>query len=73
MKTEAMTHHDAMLFPFIGSACLLLLYIAYKFFPAEWVNFLLTAYLSVFGCVAVGETIYGILVSLFLKSFTEKK
>lgn len=61
-RTEAITHHDAMLFPFIGSAALLSLYIAYKFLPAYWVNLLLTLYLSIFGCVTMGETLLNIMV-----------
>lgn len=60
IKTEALTHHDAMLFPFIGSAALLSLYVAYRFLPAYWVNLLLTLYLSLFGCVATGETLMSI-------------
>lgn len=52
-----------MLFPFIGSAALLSLYVAYRFLPAYWVNLLLTLYLSLFGCVATGETLMSIVVS----------
>lgn len=71
IKTEAMNHHDAMLFPFIGSAALVSLYLAYKFLPAYWVNLLLTTYLSLFGCVAMGESFLTVVVRCQLPTLTD--
>lgn len=64
VKTESMTKHDAMLFPFIGSTALLGLYFAYKFLSAYWVNLLITLYLTFFGCAALGETFTSMAVKL---------
>eukprot|EP00386_Alphamonas_edax_P014735 GDKI01045126.1.p1 GENE.GDKI01045126.1~~GDKI01045126.1.p1 ORF type:complete len:402 (-),score=146.22 GDKI01045126.1:129-1262(-) len=65
---ETMTHHDAMLFPVVGSVALFSLYLAYKFLSAYWVNLLLTTYLSVLGVAAIGETAYPMIAPLFPES-----
>ncbi|KAH8581598.1 presenilin peptidase [Cryptosporidium sp. chipmunk genotype I] len=56
-STESLSRKDAMMFPIVGSAALFSLYLAYKFLPIYWVNFLLTSYLFLIGAVALMETI----------------
>jgi minor histocompatibility antigen H13 len=54
---ESMTHQDAMKFPFIGSAVLVSLYLAFKFLPKELLNNLLSAYFLFFGVFAMAWTL----------------
>jgi minor histocompatibility antigen H13 len=60
-----------MQFPFIGSAALGSLYIAFKFFDKDWVNFLLSLYFSLAGTF----TLVGTTAPIFAKllSDTDRK
>merc|ERR1719421_1660591 len=64
-EVETVSSRDAMLFPFIGSAALFSLYVAYKFFGKYWVNLLLTTYISILGAVAVAETFVPVITPVF--------
>jgi minor histocompatibility antigen H13 len=52
-ESERLSSADAYWFPVIGSAALFTFYLVFKFFPKEYVNYLLTAYFGVFGTFAV--------------------
>jgi len=45
-----------MKFPFIGSAALGSLYVAFKYFDKDWVNFLLSLYFSLAGTITLTAT-----------------
>lgn len=53
-----------MQFPFIGSAALGSLYIAFKFFDKDWVNFLLSLYFSLAGTFTLVATTAPIVAKL---------
>eukprot|EP00898_Chlorokybus_atmophyticus_P008048 jgi/Chlat1/8244/Chrsp77S07672 len=55
--TETMSQHDAMRFPFIGSAVLFSLFLLFKFVPKELVNAVLTAYFVFLGILALTATL----------------
>ncbi|ETV71109.1 hypothetical protein H257_13509 [Aphanomyces astaci] len=52
---DAMTKEDAYMFPVIGSAMLLGLYLAFKFFDKEVVNLLLTTYFALIGTYSLTD------------------
>lgn len=70
---ETMTQKDAMMFPFVGSFALCSLYFAYKFLGQYWVNMFLSSYLTLFGIIALGETLHPVLGPLFPQKLTDKK
>eukprot|EP00899_Mesostigma_viride_P009724 jgi/Mesvir1/18753/Mv01259-RA.1 len=51
--TETMSKHDAMRFPFIGSAVLLGLFLLFKLFKKDLVNLILTSYFLLLGTVSL--------------------
>lgn len=51
--SETLRKEDAMQFPLVGSASLFGLYCALKYFDKDTVNFILSAYFGLMGCVAV--------------------
>ena len=53
---EAMAEKDAWWFPVLGGCTLTSLYLAFMFFPKEYVNMLITGYIFVLGVVAVTYT-----------------
>merc|ERR1719171_2822989 len=59
-----MSSKDAAMFPVFGSCALCSLYVAYKFFGKDWVNYLLSFYLSIGGWVATGTTLAVVLEAL---------
>jgi len=59
-----MSSGDAMMFPLFGSIALCTLYVAFKFFGKDWVNWLLSFYLSMGGWIATGQTATVILEAL---------
>ncbi|CAK4191154.1 unnamed protein product [Aphanomyces euteiches] len=75
---DAMTKEDAYMFPFIGSAMLLGLYVAFKFFDKELVNLLLTTYFALLGTYSLTEAFSPIVQQLafskneahFIRKFT---
>lgn len=56
-EAEQVSANDAYLFPAIGSVCLFSFYLVFKFFPKEYVNYLLTAYFGIFGTVAMVQVL----------------
>lgn len=63
---ERLSSSDAYWFPVLGSATLFSFYCAFKWFPKEYVNRLLTAYFALFGaaslsqlCVRAGRLLVG--------------
>lgn len=48
-QLETISKEDAYKFPLIGSCVLFGLYVAFKFFDKDWVNWLLSVYFSVIG------------------------
>eukprot|EP01066_Platyproteum_vivax_P015421 Platyproteum_vivax@DN681_c0_g1_i1.p1 len=71
-KGEIMSGIDAALFPIIGSAGLFGLFVAFRYFGPEWVNYLTSLYLSVLAVFAVGESI-SFMVAVFLPTFIAEK
>ncbi|KAF0691044.1 Aste57867_17656 [Aphanomyces stellatus] len=75
---EAMTKEDAYMFPVIGSAMLLGLYVAFKYFDKELVNLLLTTYFALIGTYSLTEAFSPIVQQLafseneshFIRKFT---
>ncbi|KJE88500.1 hypothetical protein CAOG_008391 [Capsaspora owczarzaki ATCC 30864] len=55
--TESMTSHDAKMFPIIASCMLFGLYVVFKLFSPELVNFVLTGYFMLLGVFALAKTI----------------
>jgi minor histocompatibility antigen H13 len=55
-ERETISKKDAMLFPFIGSAALFGLYVAFKFFDKATVNLLLSLYFSLVGTFTLTST-----------------
>jgi len=70
-EREKLTATDAWMFPLIGSASLLGLYILFKVFQlTEYVNLLLTSYFMLFGIVALASSISPFFESFLPSSFT---
>ncbi|KAI3649858.1 hypothetical protein MP228_005490 [Amoeboaphelidium protococcarum] len=57
VESEAITSEDAMWFPIIGSGVLFSLYLVFRFFSKEYINYLLTAYFGFLGCLALAKMI----------------
>ncbi|KAL6763131.1 signal peptide peptidase-domain-containing protein [Haematococcus lacustris] len=55
--TETMTKKDAMRFPFIGSAVLFSLFLAFKFLPKDVVNTLFSLYIGTAAVMALTDTV----------------
>lgn len=64
MEKEVLSAQDAYKFPFIGSAALFSLYIAFKYFDKEIVNLLLSIYFSFIGTFTMTTTL-----APFIKQF----
>jgi len=71
-KVEKMTHKDAYMFPVMGSCVLFGLYVLFKLFSKEYVNYLLTAYFLIFGIGALTMTFSPVLAPFFPKSFRKE-
>lgn len=54
-QEDRLTGSDAYMFPIIGSIFLFSFYIVFKFFPKEYINYLLTAYFAIFGTVSLSQ------------------
>lgn len=67
-----MSSKDAAMFPVFGSCALCSLYVAYKFFGKEWVNYLLSFYLSIGGWVATGTTLAVVLEAVLPTALNAK-
>eukprot|EP00744_Colponema_vietnamica_P001667 GILI01002738.1.p1 GENE.GILI01002738.1~~GILI01002738.1.p1 ORF type:complete len:386 (-),score=149.05 GILI01002738.1:388-1545(-) len=57
-QQESLSSKDAWMFPVIGSAVLFSLYVLFKVFPKEWINFVLSLYFSGIGSFAVAGTLH---------------
>jgi minor histocompatibility antigen H13 len=57
VEKEFISAEDAYKFPFIGSAALFSLYVAFKYFDKEIVNLLLLLYFSVIGTYTITNTL----------------
>jgi minor histocompatibility antigen H13 len=68
IERETLSKEDAYKFPIIGSFALGSLYIAFKYFDKEWVNFLLSVYFSIVGTFTLVATL-----SPMLQSFVASK
>ena len=51
---------DAKWFPIIGSGTLFGLYLLFKFFDKEYINYVLTAYFTCMGVIAFAKVILGV-------------
>lgn len=71
--SETLRTEDAMQFPIVGSMALFGLYCALKFFDKETVNFILSAYFGLMGCVAVTGVFSNVITSTLGGPFKEKK
>lgn len=56
-EKETLSAHDAYKFPFVGSAALFGLYIAFKYFDKDTVNLLLSLYFSVVGVATLTSSL----------------
>ena len=61
--SETLRTEDAMQFPIVGIIALFSLYYALKFFDKETVNFILSAYSGLMGCVAVAGVLSPLITS----------
>jgi minor histocompatibility antigen H13 len=71
-KEEAMTAHDAYMFPLIGSGVLFGLYMLFKYFNPEWINFLLSAYFLILGFISLSKT-FSPIMSPYLPGLSKQK
>jgi hypothetical protein len=62
--TEQMETKDAYMFPVIGSAVLLSLYLVFRFVPKEYINLIIKAYFFVFGTAVLQHRFYTIIAQL---------
>uniref|UniRef100_A0A7S4NNE3 Minor histocompatibility antigen H13 n=1 Tax=Paramoeba aestuarina TaxID=180227 RepID=A0A7S4NNE3_9EUKA len=71
-EAETMSQKDAYMFPVVGSCVLFGLYLLFKFFSKEYINYLLTAYFLVFG---IGTMVmsYSPLIGLFAPASLKSK
>jgi len=70
---ETMTQKDAYMFPVYGSCFLFGLYIVFKVFSKELINYLLSAYFIIFGIGAMVMTFSPAIGIFFPHSMNEKK
>merc|ERR1719313_706787 len=61
-----------MMFPIVGSCALFSMFIAFKFLGKEWVNFLVTTYLTIIGVVALAESIRPLLCPVFTEAMNKR-
>ena len=67
ITSETLRREDAMKMPIIGSFALFSLYLAFKFFDKETVNFIISFYFGLVGCLAVTATGSSLLSSPYLR------
>lgn len=60
-ESEYFSLEDAKWFPLIGSATLLSLYLLFKFFNREYLNYLITAYFSILGVGALTKALLAVI------------
>jgi len=72
-KTEAMTHHDAYMFPVIGSCVLFSLYILIKFVSKEYLNLLLGIYFAGLGVLVAHASLAPFLAPLLPPALSKHK
>jgi len=70
--SETLRTEDAMQFPIVGSIALFSLYCALKFFDKETVNFILSAYFGLMGCVAVAGVLSPLISSTPCGTFKKR-
>jgi len=63
-KPDIMTKTDAMMFPIIASCALFGLYVFFKIFSKEYINYLLTGYFFVLGVLALAHLIAPVISKL---------
>jgi hypothetical protein len=66
ITTETLKREDAMKMPIMGSIALFSLYLAFKFFDKETVNFIISIYFGFVGCLALTATGSSVLSSPYL-------
>jgi minor histocompatibility antigen H13 len=71
VTTETLKKEDAMKMPLIGSVALFTLYTAFKFFDKEAVNFIISIYFGIVGCLALTATGASLLSSPYLNQIGE--
>jgi len=71
--TETMSAKDAYMFPIIASFGLFGLFLAFMWFPREYINMVLTVYFLAFGIGALTSTISPIFDYIFGKTEKDKK
>ncbi|KAI9487159.1 MAG: signal peptide peptidase-domain-containing protein [Benjaminiella poitrasii] len=65
---ESLSSGDAYLFPVIGSAVLFGLYLAFRYLDKEYINYVMTIYISITGCMAITKTFLMIAKAITPKS-----
>ena len=60
-ELETLSSEDAMWFPVMGSATLFGLYLLFRYFGKEYINYLLTGYFALLGTVAVAKSVSSLL------------
>jgi len=71
--SETLRTEDAMQFPIVGSASLFGLYCALKYFDKDTVNFILSAYFGLMGCVAVTGVLSPVITNTLAGPFVRSK
>jgi minor histocompatibility antigen H13 len=71
-EAETMSQKDAYMFPVVGSCVLFGLYLLFKFFSKEYINYLLTGYFLLFGIGAMVMS-YSPFIGLFFPSALKTK
>ena len=56
-EKEHLSTNDAYMFPVIGSVFLLSFYLVFKYLPQKYINYVITAYFAMFGCVSVTKLV----------------
>ena len=62
-----------MRFPFIGSLSLVSLFVMFKLLPVDAVNFVLSFYFLIIGCVATTATVLPLVQGYFSETLREKR
>lgn len=72
-EVESMTHKEAMRFPIVGSVSLVGLFVAIKFLPKAWVNYVITFYFCLLGVFAVAGLLFDAIHSMIPASVSDRE
>lgn len=73
-KAEQMSSSDAYMFPIFGSIALFTFFLVFKYLDKGWVNFVMSIYFSIFGCMGLSKILVKLLKlsvpsSLYMKEY----